>query len=401
MFRLSIWIPFLAGPSDPQIQAKEDPEDRPCPPSRVEIYSLSNWYKLSVRSIHAMDVNGKLVAHTVEGGDCGKTNGAALRRTNTIRITPGRSLEGLSPGNSTSNWESEMKRLESYLFRTFLLAALSAPGFGQALKVEPIANPSGATSLQAHWGTAQDGSPLLSWVETLKDGSHTLRYAIRRGAQWSESRMIATNRHFFRQPAESPSVISFADGSLLAEWVEIPPGASEAEYIYVSASKDGVKWTSPVMAHQDRSPVQHALVSMVASGDREASLVWLEALKGEDAPSALRRTVVNNDGKVVKEESLDSDVCTCCPTSIVKTSRGLLVAYRDHTPQDIRDIAVIRFENGRWLPSKILNPDKWEINACPVNGASAVAKDNRVAIAWYTIPVQGLSPSECASPVRQ
>jgi hypothetical protein len=62
----------------------------------------------------------------------------------------------------------------------------------------------------------------------------------------------------------------------------------------------------------------------------------------------------------------------------------LLVAYRDHTPQDIRDIAVVRFENGRWLPSKILNADKWEINACPVNGASAAAKDNRVAIAWYT-----------------
>ena len=277
-----------------------------------------------------------------------------------------------------------MKRLESYVFRACLLAALAVPGFGQALKVEPIANPSGPTSLQAHWSTAQGGSPLLSWVETLKDGSHTLRYAIRRGAQWSEPRTIAANRHFFRQPAESPSVVSFADGSLLAQWVEIPAASSEAEYIYVAASKDGIQWTAPVMAHQDRSPVQHALVSMVASGDREASLVWLEALKGEDAPSTLKRTVVNSDGKVVKEESLDSDVCTCCPTGIVRTSRGLLVAYRDHTPQDIRDIAVIRFENGRWLPSKILNPDKWEINACPVNGASAAAKDNRVAIAWYT-----------------
>lgn len=275
-----------------------------------------------------------------------------------------------------------MKRLEFFL--TVYLLAAAAPGFGQTIKVEAIANPSGASSLQAHWGTAQDGSPLLSWVETLKDGSHTLRYAIRRGAQWSEPRTIATNRHFFRQPAESPSVISFADGSLLAEWVEIPPGSGEAEYMYVSASKDGMKWTPPVMAHKDRSPVQHALASMAASGDREASLVWLEALKGEDAPSALKRTVVSSDGKVVKEESLDPDVCTCCPTSIVKTSRGLLVAYRDHTPQEIRDIATIRFENGRWLPSKILNPDKWEINACPVNGASAAAKDNRVAIAWYT-----------------
>ena len=179
-------------------------------------------------------------------------------------------------------------------------------------------------------------------------------------------------------------MISFATGSLLAEWVELPPGSGEAENLFVSASKDGIQWTAPVMAHQDRSPVQHALVSMVASGDREASLAWLEALKGEDAPSALKRTVVNSDGKVLKEETLDSDVCTCCPTSIVKTPKGLLVAYRDHTPQDIRDIAVIRFENGRWTPSKILNPDKWEINACPVNGAAAAARDNRVAIAWYT-----------------
>jgi hypothetical protein len=68
----------------------------------------------------------------------------------------------------------------------------------------------------------------------------------------------------------------------------------------------------------------------------------------------------------------------------VKTAKGLLVAYRDHSPQEIRDIAVIRFENGRWQPSRILNADKWEINACPVNGAAAAAKNSRVAIAWYT-----------------
>lgn len=123
---------------------------------------------------------------------------------------------------------------------------------------------------------------------------------------------------------------------------------------------------------------------MAASGDREASVIWLEALKGEDAPSVLKRTVVSSDGKVLKEESLDSDVCTCCPTSVVRTGKGLLVAYRDHTPKNVRDIAVIRFENGKWLPSKILNPDQWEINACPVNGASASAIGNRVGIAWYT-----------------
>jgi len=265
-----------------------------------------------------------------------------------------------------------------------LFLPLAFAARGQALKVNPLPNPSSPASLQAHWGTASDGSPLLSWLEKSKDDSLSLRYAIRRGAQWSEPRTIVANRQFFRQPAESPSVISFPNGTLLAEWVELPPGEGEAENLFVSASKDGSKWTTPVIAHRDKSPVQHALASLTASGDDEASLVWLEALKGEDAPSALKRTVVNSNGMVVKEEVLDADVCTCCPTSIVKTAKGLLVAYRDHSPQDIRDIGIVRFENGRWLPSRILNADKWEINACPVNGPAAAARNNRVAVGWYT-----------------
>jgi hypothetical protein len=268
--------------------------------------------------------------------------------------------------------------------KSVVLISVAVAAYGQVLKVNPLPNPSGPESLQAHWGTASDGSPLLSWVEKYKDGSLSLRYAIRRGAQWSEPRTIVTNRQFFRQPAESPSVISFPNGSFLAEWVEVPPGSGEAENLYVSASKNGTQWSTPAMAHRDRSPVQHGLASTTVSGDDEASLVWLEALKGEDAPSALKRTVVNSSGAAVKEETLDSDVCTCCPTSIVKTAKGLLVAYRDHSPQDIRDIGIIRFENGRWQPSRILNADKWEINACPVNGPAAAAKDNRLAIAWYT-----------------
>lgn len=130
--------------------------------------------------------------------------------------------------------------------------------------------------------------------------------------------------------------------------------------------------------------VQHGLASVVASGDHEASVIWLEALKGEDGPVTLKRTVFTADGKVVKEESIDTDVCQCCPTSIVKTGRGLLIAYRDHTPQDIRDIATIRFENGKWTSSKILNADNWKINACPTNAAAAAAKGDQVAISWYT-----------------
>jgi hypothetical protein len=265
-----------------------------------------------------------------------------------------------------------------------LLLAIGACGFAQTLKPVAIPNPSVAGSIQPNWAVAADGSALLSWVEPAKDGSYTLRYAARRGAAWSEARTIATGRRFWRHPAEMPELTTLSDGTLLAHWVENGKDSSESEYILVSSSRDGIHWTEPVMAHHDRSAVQHGLASIVASGPREASILWLQALKGEDGPVSLMRTIVGADGKEIKEEALDNDVCSCCPTSVVKTAKGLLVAYRGHTPKDIRDINVLRFENGRWSASKNLNPDKWEINACPVNAASAAAKDNRVAISWYT-----------------
>jgi hypothetical protein len=265
-----------------------------------------------------------------------------------------------------------------------LLLALAAGGFAQALNPVAVPNPAVAGSLQPNWAVAADGSALLSWVEPAKAGGYTLRYAVRRGAAWSEARTIVTGRPFWRHPAEVPGLVSLSDGTLLAHWVEKSKESSDEETIYVSSSRDGMKWTTPLIAHHDHSQVQHGLVSIVASGPQEASLFWLQALKGEDAPVSLMRTIVGADGKEIKEEELDKDTCSCCPTSTVKTAKGLLVAYRDHTPKDIRDIAVLRLENGKWSESKILYPDKWEINACPVNAASAAAKDNRVAIAWYT-----------------
>jgi len=70
--------------------------------------------------------------------------------------------------------------------RCLFLAAvtLAVPGLAQTLKMEPVANPAGADSVQAAWSVTREGSPLLSWVETSKDDSYTLRYSIRRGAQW-------------------------------------------------------------------------------------------------------------------------------------------------------------------------------------------------------------------------
>ncbi len=269
-------------------------------------------------------------------------------------------------------------------FTLLLLVAAALPGFSQSLRMEAAPNPSGKGSIQPNWSVAADGSPVLSWVEPSANGSLALRFAVRHGAQWSEAHTIASERHFFRHPAELPEVLEIKPGVWMAHWVEQPNPASDEEDVYVSSSTDGVKWTAPSMAHQDHSPVEHGLASMAASGPDEVSLIWLEALHGEDSPTYMMRTILNASGKEVREEKIEGDVCACCPTTIVKTAKGLLIAYRDHTPEDIRDIAVVRYENGKWTPSKILNADKWKLNACPTNAAAVAAKGDRVAISWYT-----------------
>src|SRR5215469_11973637 len=270
-------------------------------------------------------------------------------------------------------------------FHFFLLSALlvAAPAAAQNLNATPFSNPAGAGSLQPNWSVTSDGAAILNWVEPAKDGSGALKYAVWRSGAWSPPVTIATHRHFFRHPAEVPEVMQTGAGHWMAHWVENQE-SSEAEYVYVSSSTDGTHWTPPLEAHRDRSPLQHGLASMAANGDGGASVFWLEALKGEDGPVYLMRSVVDASGKEVNEERLDDDVCACCPTAVARTAKGLLVAYRDHTVKNIRDIAAIRLENGKWSQSKIINNDNWQIDACPVNAAAVAAKGDRAVIAWYT-----------------
>ena len=80
----------------------------------------------------------------------------------------------------------------------------------------------------------------------------------------------------------------------------MPEGDDDAEYVYVSASKDGKTWSAPAMANKDKSPHQHGLAAMIESGNGEASILWLQALKGEDFPATLMRTVVTAEGRRLK-----------------------------------------------------------------------------------------------------
>jgi hypothetical protein len=76
-------------------------------------------------------------------------------------------------------------------------------------------------------------------------------------------------------------------------------------------------------------------------------------------------------------------VCECCSTSAAETSEGVIVAFRNRSAAEVRDIYVSRFADGRWSAPAIVHADDWMINACPINGPSVSARGRDVVVAWF------------------
>ena len=61
-----------------------------------------------------------------------------------------------------------------------------------------------------------------------------------------------------------------------------------------------------------------------------------------------------------------------------------MVAYRDRTTEEVRDINVVRLDNGTWSDPMTVHRDDWHIAGCPVNGPAIAANDDELVVAWYT-----------------
>jgi hypothetical protein len=67
------------------------------------------------------------------------------------------------------------------------------------------------------------------------------------------------------------------------------------------------------------------------------------------------------------------------------TADGVLTAFRDLTPESVRDIGVSRLEGSKWTPTTIVSADNFAIDFCPVNGPTLSARGRDVAVAWFTV----------------
>ncbi|HEV2986919.1 MAG TPA: hypothetical protein VG759_00650 [Candidatus Angelobacter sp.] len=255
------------------------------------------------------------------------------------------------------------------------------------ISIERLGNPAPHGSIAPNVTEGADSQAMLSWIEPANN-TLALRFSFRDANGWSVPQTIVERPNFARYP-ESPSwVLMLPNGALISTWSEELPSEQKwpGSYLYAAVSADkGKSWSRPVVVHSDRSNSEHSFASLAALDENHADIVWLDARDNESKHKyRLMSAVISSAGSVANEETIDDDVCTCCPTALAQTGAGLLAAYRDHTPEQLRDIYSIRRESGRWQTSKPIHQDGWRINACPVNGPALASRGNNVAVAWFT-----------------
>lgn len=250
--------------------------------------------------------------------------------------------------------------------------------------VSPAAEPSAQPQLSAVAGHA-----ILSWIE--RSGSRaTLKFAERTRSGWSPPHIVASGDDWFVNWADVPSVTALADGTVAAHWLQKSAASTYAYDVRLSFSKDGGRtWSPSVTPHHDGTATEHGFATLFPAPGAGLGLVWLDgrAMKadGHDAHGnmSVRAAVFDRAGKQLSEALVDDRVCECCPTTAAVTSDGIIVAYRNRSSEEVRDIYVARFSSGRWSEPTPVHDDLWRINACPVNGPALSARGRDVTIAWF------------------
>ena len=231
---------------------------------------------------------------------------------------------------------------------------------------------------------------ILSWLEQ-KGSSATLKFSELTGDAWAPGKTIASSAKWFISDADVPTVMRMSDGTLVAATYPLIDYQLEAYDLRLAYSKDeGKTWSKPIAPHHDKTRTQHGFASLFEMPDKSLGLVWLDgrdmdpAKKKEDGAMDVYFASFDSSWKQTAESSINARVCECCQTSVATTADGPIVAFRDRTTDDIRDIHVTRVEQGKWTDAVSVHDDKWKIDACPVNGPAVAARGKNVVVAWFT-----------------
>jgi hypothetical protein len=263
-------------------------------------------------------------------------------------------------------------------------------GANWAPKVTAVASPAAPNSGQPQLSSLED-RVILSWVEHSGDNA-TLRFAERTNSGWTEARTVASGANWFVNWADVPSVVPLYD-AIGAHWLQKSAASTYAYDVRISFSRNrGHTWSTPVTPHHDGTQTEHGFASLFPMPGQGLGVAWLDGRQMKEGAHdgmpagdmSLRTALFGPDGSEVSETAIADRVCECCPTAAAVTADGPIVAFRNRTADEIRDIYVSRRVGGAWTEPRAVHNDNWRIAACPVNGPALSARGRDVAIAWFT-----------------
>lgn len=255
--------------------------------------------------------------------------------------------------------------------------------------VQELPSPAGPGAAQPFLSADHRGRLLMSWIEPVgATGRFALRFA-RFNGQWSKAQTIVERADLFVNWADFPSIVSGSKGTLIAHWLQkIGSGTYAYDVRYALSNDDGRTWSAAMVLNRDGKIVEHGFASFVARDSGGFAAVWLDGRQmpenSEEGDMSLRYADIDARGRIARDVMLDQRTCECCTTTMARSGDNFVVAYRDRSGKEIRDIAIVRVGAKTVSTPSRLHDDAWQIAGCPVNGPQIDARGNRVAAAWFT-----------------
>lgn len=228
----------------------------------------------------------------------------------------------------------------------------------------------------------------LSWTERADPG-HRLRMAHWSADGLGAASTVAEGERLFVNWADFPTLLGFGAGkaSYVLDKLE---GSPYAYAIRLRVQASAGDWRDAEAVH-DASASEHGFASLW-DWDGELGIAWLDgrdtAGAGHDhsggGAMSLRAARYDERGRKLGEWPLDARTCDCCQTDAAMTREGPVLVYRDRSEQEIRDIALLRWQGTQWSTPIRVHADDWHMPGCPVNGPALAARDDTVWVAWYT-----------------
>jgi len=256
------------------------------------------------------------------------------------------------------------------------------------LQVNYISSPAAAQS-SLPFLFSNGNKTLLSWVEEQSDTLTIFKYSQWEADKWQQPQEILRGSDWF---------VNWADFPMIAEnkenfWSHILKKSASDTYAYDVKfnikPKGSDLWKTNLPLHSDGTTTEHGFVSVVPYKDA-FFIAWLDGRNtlenkvGERGAMTIRTAEVDAHGTITAENELDNAICDCCQTTAAITANGPVVLYRDRSPDEIRDISIVRKVAGDWTQPKKIYEDQWMIKGCPVNGPKVSAINNNLVVAWFT-----------------